>query len=135
MVYDTKSGKLLSEFLHPGRTLRFLDYAPKTGVLGALSSERDPGERTLFLWNLKTREKIAQIMTEPFLTAFSFSPDGERVVTESADNVVRIWNSRTGDELFALPLAGSSKFSADGRHVVQYSAEGGVRIWDSQPWK
>ena len=64
----------------------------------------------------------------------SFSPDGTRVLTASADKTARLWDAATGKEAFALRghEAGvlSAAFSPDGRRVVTASADGTARLWD-----
>ena len=65
----------------------------------------------------------------------SFSPDGSKVVTASADGTARIWESRHGRRL--VELAGhrgsvlSAVFSLDGRRVATASADGTARIWNA----
>jgi WD40 repeat protein len=67
--------------------------------------------------------------------AVSFSPDGTRAVTASADNTARVWNVATG-KLVAI-LAGhkgsvmAASFSPDGTRVVTASVDGTARIWNA----
>lgn len=66
----------------------------------------------------------------------SFSPDGKRVLTASADNTARIWDAWTG-----VPLTGSlthsggvwwAEFSPDGKRVVTASWDKTARVWDAE---
>ncbi|KAF7346977.1 WD40 repeat-like protein [Mycena venus] len=66
----------------------------------------------------------------------AFSPDGERIVSGSTDETVRVWNSRTGD-LIAGPIQHSGRvnsvaFSPDGEHIVSGGHDTLVRVWDSR---
>ena len=64
----------------------------------------------------------------------SFSPDGTRVLTASADKTARIWDATTGKEIAQLrgeELLNSARFSPDGLRVVTTSAfDHAARIWD-----
>ena len=65
----------------------------------------------------------------------SFSPDGSRVVTASADNTARVWDAATGAPV-SVPLkhddrVNSAAFSSDGRRVVTASADDTARVWDA----
>src|SRR5436190_23191065 len=64
----------------------------------------------------------------------SFSPDGERIVTCSADNTARIWDAKSG-----YPLSGPLKhkaevifarFSADGQRLATASDDKTIYVWD-----
>ena len=65
----------------------------------------------------------------------TFSPDGARVVTASADQTARIWDARTGTELAVLRghdnYVGSAEFSPDGKRVVTSSFDQTARVWDA----
>src|SRR5205085_397610 len=64
----------------------------------------------------------------------AFSPDGSRIVT--AGEVARVWDARTGAELFALKgnrgRIYSTSFSPDGARIV---TGGTVRLWGVRPTK
>ena len=72
--------------------------------------------------------------TGPIL-AVAYSPDGRRIVTGSADNSARVWDSETGQELF--PLTGHSDsvrsvaFSSDGQRIVTGSWDRTIRVWEA----
>ena len=69
----------------------------------------------------------------------AFSPDGQRLASASRDRTVKIWDSATGKELFALKgHAGGSRcvaFSPDGQRLASGSSDKTVRIWDSATGK
>ena len=62
----------------------------------------------------------------------AFGPDGERVVTASADKAARLWDAQTGKQIGA-PLVGHegavyvAAFSPDGKRIVTASADKSAR--------
>ncbi|VDB86424.1 unnamed protein product [Peniophora sp. CBMAI 1063] len=77
-----------------------------------------------------------QVLTghdRPILSV-AFSPDGQRIASGSYDDMVRIWDGRTG-ETVGKPFGhdddvNSVAFSPDGKHVVSGSDDCTVRVWD-----
>lgn len=64
-----------------------------------------------------------------------FSPDGLRVLSNSADGTARLWDARTGAEIAVLrhsSWVSSAKFSDDGRRIVTTANDGLVAIWDAE---
>ena len=70
------------------------------------------------------------------VTASAWSPDGNLVVTASADSTARIWDAHTGRELIQLLShtggVNTAAWSPDGRLVVTGGSDRTVRIWDAQ---
>jgi WD40 repeat protein len=69
------------------------------------------------------------------ITAISFSRDGHRFVTASADHDARIWDAETGRLLHVLrahfAVVSDARFSDDGRWIVT-AGPGKAAIWDAQ---
>ncbi len=63
-----------------------------------------------------------------------FSPNGELLASGSRDNSVRVWDVKTGKELFfSLEHNGevhSVAFSTDGAMLASGGADGKIRLWD-----
>ncbi|MEH2394904.1 MAG: ribosome assembly protein 4, partial [Nostoc sp.] len=63
----------------------------------------------------------------------SFSPDGKRIVTASADKTARVWEI-SGKQIAELKghtsYVNSASFSPDGKHIVTASADNTARVWD-----
>ena len=65
----------------------------------------------------------------------AFSPDGQRIVTASADKTARIWDAASGKPI-GKPLRGhedevrGAAFSPDGKRIVTASSDKTARIWD-----
>ncbi|MEA5464867.1 AAA-like domain-containing protein, partial [Leptothoe sp. PORK10 BA2] len=66
----------------------------------------------------------------------AFSPDGQRIVSGSFDNTLRLWDANTGAPI-GEPLAGhgdavwSVAFSPDGQRIVSGSFDNTLRLWDA----
>ncbi len=70
------------------------------------------------------------------VTSAAFSPGGSRIVTCSDDRTMKLWDAKTGVEVFTLEghadhLTAVS-FSPDGSRILAVSEDGTVKIWDSR---
>ena len=65
----------------------------------------------------------------------AFSPDGQRIVTASADSTARLWDAENGQQLRVLSghtgRVASAAFSPDGRRIVTASYDKTARLWDA----
>ena len=139
VVYDTRSGTRVGELQHPGRTLTDFRYSPESEILAA----RVGGGMSFMLYDMRTLKRVAEVAPGSIVDdrGFVLSGDGERLITSSDDQIFRVWNSRTGEELFAsqAPTDGTlwrwPRFSADGRRLIIVGFDGTVKIWNSAKWK
>jgi WD40 repeat protein/serine/threonine protein kinase len=65
----------------------------------------------------------------------AFSSDGERLASADGDGRVRIWNSRTGEEIQQIPDAHTDSvvcvaFHPKGSHLASRGADKQVKVWD-----
>jgi WD40 repeat protein len=67
----------------------------------------------------------------------SFSSDGKRIVSGSADNTVKLWDAQTGQETLTFKghsdRVSSVSFSPDGKRIVSGSIDKTIKVWDARP--
>ena len=105
------------------------------GAPGTEAGELPEGGYPATVWDVKTG-KLRFTLTghENFISAVGFSPDGNAIVTSSADSTARLWTS-DGNLVKELtghtgPLSGAF-FSPDGKFLVTISADNSARVWDA----
>jgi WD40 repeat protein len=82
-------------------------------------------------WVLPVRE----VRHDQPVTVAELSPDGERLVTASADGTARLWRVRDGASLGVMQHRGAvswADFSPDGSRVLTASKDGTARLWDGR---
>jgi WD40 repeat protein len=71
------------------------------------------------------------------VSSVSFTPDGQRLATGSADRTIRIWDATSGQSLLTLRghtgIIGQLAFTSDGRVLASGGEDGVVRLWNASP--
>jgi dipeptidyl aminopeptidase/acylaminoacyl peptidase len=88
------------------------------------------------VWDATSGKPIGEPMKhEREVNSAQFSPDGQRVVTASADKTARVWDAVTGQPIGEAMKHDdrviSAQFSPDGQRVVTASADKTARVWDA----
>lgn len=86
------------------------------------------------VWNAGSRSIVRLKGHTDWVTACSFSRDGDRIVTASQDKSLKIWDPTSGKELATLAghrgAVQDGAFSPDGRFVVSASDDFTLKLWD-----
>jgi WD40 repeat protein len=110
------------------------DLAAASGNYGDFD---EPGAITI--WNAATgRERRVLKGHRGGVTALAYSRDGERLATGGEAGTVKIWETRSGQDLLTLGggddfRVGSLAFSPDGSRLAASGLIGGLRIWTAAP--
>jgi WD40 repeat protein len=104
--------------------------------------EPDPrGWEWYYLRGLARETGLILARHTQYVASVSWSPDGRRLASGSADGTVKIWNPVTGRQLVTLyghrgGIITSLAWSPDGRRLASagYSDEL-IRVWDTDTWQ
>lgn len=141
VLYDLKKGEKIKDIpnAHP-ESLTSIDFSPDGKKL---VSSTFWGEFIVRDWEcdeilLAKKVKDVPFHLLPEIRCVKYSNDGKYIVTASSDNLIKIWNANSGDQV-GKPLDGHTKsvfsvcFSQDGNRIVSSSMDDTVRIWDWKP--
>jgi len=87
-----------------------------------------------YLYTLFTSGQTAFKGHANSVTSVAFSPDGQRIVSGSHDETVRVWDTATGQEMLTLKhsmYACSVAFSPDGKRIASASGDMALRVWNA----
>ncbi|KAL4912441.1 hypothetical protein BDW62DRAFT_206493 [Aspergillus aurantiobrunneus] len=71
-----------------------------------------------------------------WVQSVAFSPDGQKIVSGSSDETIKLWDAQTGLALQTLEghshWVQSVAFSPDGQKIVSGSSDETIKLWDAQ---
>lgn len=95
----------------------------------------DPGgtDDTIMIWDIESRTLTRTLPGHiEFTRTLVFSPDGRLLVSTGNDDIVRIWDFETGQEIISIPFDSGINdiaFSPDQRRIALLGFDYAIGIW------
>ena len=133
-LWHSRDGVLFKTI--PGYGFQGITFSPDGAVIAPLRDDWIFYNRgkTVQLLNLDGTIKAILEGHQDFITSFSFSPNGQKLVTGSRDQTIRLW--RTDGTLIKMlqqqnEAITSLDFSPDGQTFVSASADNMIKLWSA----
>jgi WD40 repeat protein/serine/threonine protein kinase len=132
-VLDLDSGKKLAELAQPGAGWESLGWHPNGRQLAAAGPDLDCG---IYLWDASTGRFLHRLAGHTSGgVSLAFNPAGDLLASCGWDGTLRLWDARTGQELFKTTWNEwrQIRFSRNGRLLAADTTDHQVRLWEVIP--
>ena len=131
-TWDARTGNGVRVFRDEPVTPSGLRFSPDGRRLAVISVETS----RVHVWDAETGDLITTLCcpARPYLALFS--PDGRRVLTQSQQDDLGVWDLE-GNELVTLTPAAKPytvAWSPDGSLIAAALHDGSVQLWEALPW-
>ncbi len=132
-IWDAETGESLLEFAGYLGYVDSIAWSPD-GTRLALAEGKN-----VRIWDIKETSSTVLVKNSDTVSGIAWSPDGTRIASGSWDNLVRVWDAATGENL--VEMAGHTNevshvtWSPDSTHLASGSIDTTVRIWDATSGK
>ncbi len=119
-ILDAGTGQLLATVPESHR-IEQVAWHPGGNYLALVSDQHDP---TIWVWDLKRMSLAANLLGSHNVgVEVAFTPDGERLLGTGWEGMIRMWDWRTGQELFRRPGKTNLVFGPED-HLLVLDADG-----------
>lgn len=131
-IWEISSGKMVFQISDPAKTVTYLGISADGKLLAAGYLNGMIG-----VWDLQNLKVInrfnAHTSADSYINEVAFSPNGEILISASADGTIKIWDWENGDNLRSLEDARivfwGATFSPDGSMIAGWGFDNAVYIW------
>lgn len=128
-IWDFDTGECIDSIIARDENESFLAVRPD--FKQAISNPGTYRDDSLYVLNLENKKTLFKIIG---CSEASFSQDGIHIATNTRDNAIMIWDSKTGALIHRLEGhtdgIRSIHFDQDGKRIVSASHDNTVSIWD-----
>ncbi|HEY1380829.1 MAG TPA: hypothetical protein VGF55_28770, partial [Gemmataceae bacterium] len=128
-IRDIATGDLVTDLPQPDGALQ-LAWHPDGKSLAAVGTDR-----IIHVWDVATRTPITRLEGHKGDgVQFSYNRAGDQIASVCWDCVLRLWDARTGRQLFSTPTAVPSlRYSPDDRLLAAGIDGNKIRLWEVTP--
>ena len=130
-LWEVASGKVIRTFKEHNEEVNSVAFSPDGKYIAS-----GDASGTLILWNTATGKNFRKIETGIYSAVYSvaFSPNGKQIAAAIIGKT-RIWNVKTGKEIFTVGGGHAVTYSPDGKQVVTGDIDGTIQLWDASTGK
>ncbi|MFC1479291.1 protein kinase [Planctomycetota bacterium] len=127
-IWDSKTGKTITELEPEGRSFRIWCFSPDNTMLAFYSMK-------LRIWDITRKVEIRNSDINP--RSCVFSPDSTQLLVTYLNDSGKLWNLKDNKIIHDFgknPISGTAVFTPDGSKIIVTGA-GKIHIWDAEKLK